>query len=60
MSDYKTYIQGDRVMFQIGVQSFAIDYDPKDEKEISKEEALEWMRHMLDKALWSLSNGEQV
>jgi len=59
MSGYKTYVQGDRVMFKIGVQSFAIDYDPEDEKEIRKEEALEWMRHLLDKALWNLSKGEQ-
>jgi len=59
MSEYETYIQGDRVMFKVGVQSFAIDYTPEDENEIGKEEALEWMRHLLDKALWKLSKGEQ-
>jgi hypothetical protein len=39
------------------VQSFTIDYDPSVEDEIDADEALEWMRHMLEKALWQLSQG---
>jgi hypothetical protein len=58
MSDYKTYIEGDRVKFSISMQTFTIDYKPCDDDEIESEEALEWMRHKLEKALHNLSRGE--
>ncbi len=53
MIDYETYVQRDQVHFRIGVQTFTIDYDPE-----GSEEALEWMRHMLEKALLKLAKGE--
>lgn len=52
---WKTYIVAGCIKFQIGNQSFRLDFHPNDEEWMTKQEHLEWMRSMLDHALGQLA-----
>ena len=57
---YSTYFEYERLMFSIGNQSFAIDYTPEDEPDMSAGQQAEWMRTQLQHALDKLAAGSRV
>ena len=54
MAGYSTEISGGKVKFTIGFQTFTIDYEPHDDRDLTTEEQLEWIRQQVEYALKQL------
>ena len=57
--DWETTIEHGKVWFRIGCQSFSLDYQPENTKDMTAEDQLEWMRKLLQHALEDLARGEE-